>query len=267
MGVLVSALQQGLNGVVVPTLYDTWTIEAGKPKKEPGKLLIDPGSRRSGFQNTAAVRDFDWYMQAAAIIDEFSYAESTYANIVRQRLFRQLYQFDTRSLNYINGTTAVQKMEDSFPCQHCGLIIPAEHVSIDHARPQKGGVTESVAKVMRMMGLTVGGAKGAKPVQLKVGVAAAAQNQGGLAHGLQRFQMNSNVQPVLTEPGRGMKAASTQQELIDRYSLNWEGSLLYSLVIALNCVDVLETRCMHSLVNLRPLCGHCNSMRGNPLKF
>jgi hypothetical protein len=266
MGVLVNALEQGLNSVGTTTLFDSWTIEAGKPKKETGKLLVDPPTRRVGFQNTAAIRDYTWCTSIAMIIDEFSYAESTYANIVRQNLFRQMYQFDTRSLPYINGTTSVQKMEDTFPCQVCGLLTPANHVSIDHVRPQSGGETEAVAKLMRMLGYMVGGALGSKPAQLQAGVKAASTYQGGLAHGMHRL-MGGKVQAVPTAPGRGMKAASTQQELIDRYSLNWEGALFYSLTIALNCVDRLETRCMHSLVNLRPVCGHCNSTRGNPVKF
>ena len=92
MGVLATALEQGLNGVGAPTLYDAWTIEAGNPKKDAGKLLVEPATLRVGFQNTAGIRDYTWCKSIATIIDEFSYAETTYANIVRQNLFRQMYQ-------------------------------------------------------------------------------------------------------------------------------------------------------------------------------
>jgi hypothetical protein len=267
MGVLQGAIDQALNGVLNLTTGQCWTLEAAKPKLAVGTFAVDPISRRAGIQNTAASQPYDWFLGAAMAIDELSYATTTYDNIIRQHLFRELYQCGTRSLPYIDGTALVPKLVDSVPCQICGLVIPLAYASIDHVRPQTGGGHEAVAKVLRILGMSVDGPRGTKTSQLQSGVTTASGHGGGLAAGLVAFQTSGKVQAVPTKTGRGPKAADSAQHLKDRYSLNWEGQVFYSLVRILGCLNELEVRCMHSLVNLRPLCNHCNSARGNPLKF
>jgi hypothetical protein len=265
MGVLSNKFDIGLRAIQNNTPAPYWTIEAGKPLQRVNDAVqIRPGSRQVGYG--AGQLGFQYLIDVAMAIDEFSYAATTYANIARQRLFRLLYQVQDRTVAYIVGTTAGTKLEESFPCQDCGLVLPTSLMSIDHSRPQSGGETEAVAKVLRTLGLTVAGSSSPKATQLNAGVAAALQSNQGFANALTSFSMNGTVQPVPTKPGRGPKGPATSTR-DDRYSLKWEGGVFYSVAIALDCVSELQTRCMHSLINLRPLCSGCNSSRGNPLKF
>lgn len=199
-------------------------------------------------------------------IDELSYAETTYANIQRQRLFAMLYQVKERTISYIDGTASQAKLQESFPCQDCGLLLPISHMTIDDTRPQKGGDSEAVAKMFRMLGMTDKGATGDKSKQLQGAPVKAFNDPKGASTGLFKMQMMGKLNPVPTRPGRGPKPVpgSTVDE---RYSLDWQGMVFYSVAVGLDFVVSLQTRCMHSLINLRPLCGVCNSRRGNPLKF
>lgn len=265
MGVLAAAMEAGLRSIKVVSTADVWTIESGKVKKDTGKVEFRPAEAFVLLQGSLGFK-YQNVLNAAMVIDAFSYAGSTYDNIIRQKNFRDLYQVAQRPIFYVNGVTLGQKTEDSVPCQICGIVVPVTHITIDHMRPQTGGEIEAVAKVFRTLGYTVAGPTGQKSQHLQTAVRGAIASPFGLGVGLQQVQMGVTLPPIPTKPGRGPKTPPTST-VVDRYSLTWEGYLFYSIVKALNCTAELEVRCMNSLINLRPLCGHCNGARGNPLKF
>ncbi len=267
MGVLSSAVNQSLTTITVNSSADGWTIEAGKEKQLTGqKIEFRPGNKKVGFVNTAAWLNWTDLLNISMVIDELSYARTTYDNIDRQSAFRKLYQLDIRSLQYINGTALNTQMQDSAPCQNCGLLLPLTHLTIDHVRPQTGGEVEAVAKMLRVLNLTVAGPSGQKNQALQAAVGQALSHPQGVGPGMMVVQMFTNFAPVPTKPGRGPKTPPGSSAA-DRYSLKWEGQVVYSAVKALGALPELKVRSMHSLVNLRPLCGSCNAARGNPLKF
>ncbi len=269
MGVLQARIMDGLQTLANGQTAPCWTLEAAKPVLRAGEVVlvsIKP-KRMIGFKGGAGAKNFDWFCEAAMVIDELSYAKTTYNNIISQRLFSQLYQVGPRTVAYVEGTNLVYRTEESFPCQDCGLVLPLSRVSVDHVRPQTGGENESVVKVLRVLGLTVLGSSGTKGQQLAQGVQAAVHDKGGAGQGMFRLQMERNLAPIPTKPGRGQKAPTSHQTKVDRYSLTWEGALFYSVVKALGAEKELQVRCMHSLVNLRPVCSSCNSSRGNRTVF
>jgi 5-methylcytosine-specific restriction endonuclease McrA len=266
MGVLSAAMNAGLASIKQMKTLDSWSIESGIPKKDPvAQIKIRP-TTKDVTDGGAATVSYQQVMDIAMIIDELSYAETTYTNILRQHLFRTMYQIAHRPINRIDGLQLSARLEESFPCQECGILLPLSLMSIDHTRPQSGGESEAVAKVMRVLDLTVVGGVASKSTQLTAALQSATQHRLGLGAGLNEMQFRGKVQPIPTKPGRGLKS-SQKEKLNDRYSLNWQGAFFYSLAVYFNCVKELQTRCMHSLVNLRPLCSHCNSSRGNSLKF
>jgi hypothetical protein len=266
MGVLSAAINAGLTSIKQVKTLDVWTIESGIPKKDlVAQIKIRPMTKDVSDGGSATVT-YQWVIDIAMIIDELSYAETTYTNILRQHLFRTMYQIDYRPISCIDGLKPSTKLEESFPCQNCGVLLPISLMSVDHTRPQTGGESEAVAKVMRVLDLTVVGGVGSKSTQLTAVLQSAMQHQDGLSAGLNQMQFRGKVKPIPTKPGRGLKI-SHADKLDDRYSLKWQGAFFYSLAVYFNCVIALQTRCMHSLVNLRPLCSHCNSQRSNPLKY
>ena len=73
-------------------------------------------------------------------------------------------------------------------------------------------------------------------------------------------------QPV--DPKQLRPDAPVSSTLQDRYTLNEDGIILYSIIRELKMEQEVFEETMHSLVNLRPLCGPCNKERGNRvLKF
>jgi len=59
----------------------------------------------------------------------------------------------------------------------------------------------------------------------------------------------------------------SQSSLDQRYTFNAGGTLYFSALKAAGAWPNLEAACMTHIANLRPLCGRCNSSRGNPLKY
>jgi hypothetical protein len=266
MGVLADSLTKGLKAPP-KGIEDLWTIESGKDKLVVGgKIQFDQANNLVFIPNTIAGLTYDQIWTIAMVIDELSYAATTYGNIVNHRLFQQLYQRGQRPVAYVKGTTFSTQSEDTFPCQICGIVLPASCIDIDHIRPKKGGELEAVAKVLRTLDLTVKGPTGQKSPQLQSTLQLARLHQQGMVTGLNSFMNSGLLTAVPTRVGRAPKIQPTSS-LGDRYSLNWQGFLFYTVVKSLGSKTELEVRSMNSMINLRPLCGHCNSSRQNPLKF
>ena len=66
--------------------------------------------------------------------------------------------------------------------------------------------------------------------------------------------ISPHARPTVADPG---KAA--------RNTLNEKGTLLYSAIRAANDADNLMHECMHSILNLKPLCIRCNTSKGNSI--
>lgn len=266
MGRFNGPLRQNLENKPDKSRNDLWTLEAAKEKKAIGsQIVFHKPERTVAFSDTAGVLSYEVILANATVIDEFSYAPSTYAHIKEQPLFQKFYQLDMRPVGYVEGTTLKMVHEKTMPCQICGIVTPITRIEIDHMRPQASGEKEAVLKVLRMLSLTAAEPTGPKSQSLRRGLSEA-EARFGPEMGLAAFQLFGQPAPVPTRLNRAPSGPpiSTKEA---RHSLNWQGMLFYSAVKALNCVAELEECCMHSLVNLRPLCGLCNGSRGNPLKL
>jgi hypothetical protein len=180
-------------------------------------------------------------VQFVAIIQQ-SYIDNQHRGVLQQAQWRALYHVGQRVLSYLgqNGLPLnPAPMVDTVACADCGLVLPLRNIDIDHQRPFAGNDREPVCKVFRAMGLTVGGPDGHKGQ----GVVAAYMAQvGGL-------------------PGAANAA------LGDKYTLNDRGEIFYTLVNWAGKSLIMEERCRNHIINLRPLCGACNTPNRNTRHF
>lgn len=240
------------------------TIDNGVHKTVPAwRLQVTPAARVELIDqatNTPIIyAELAWVDGYLNQIIDISVAPSSYTNIKRNSIWKQMYQYNPRPVYYVDGTaTAVPRNEYTFPCVYCGICLPEGLITVDHQRPQAGGEAEATAKVFRMFNLT-----GAGPIGTK-GAALQGHNLSYLqslaqTHPYDRFQL----EVVPTKTLRGHASASAASSLNQRYTLNREGCFLYSIIVAAGALSELHDRCMHSFLNLAPACQSCNSSRGN----
>ncbi|ORX92932.1 hypothetical protein BCR34DRAFT_608688 [Clohesyomyces aquaticus] len=258
---LTTAIKNG-NTVQIPT----WTIQSGLETKLHETIVIHPSGRVWAQAPAQGVLDFSQISKITLFIDTLARAPTTYARIVDHPIWRELYQTTQRKILYADGT----HIEDTMPCQYCGIILPPRLLQIDHQRPQNGGQLEAVVKTMRVMGLTVAGPHGEKCTQLEPRIREAMHAEDDSA----------SVAVLMTEPDRQVKgfkvpriravtprgmrgAAPGASSTGSRYSLSDEGKVFFSVVKYFQLVERLERQAMNSVTNLRPLCGPCNGSRGN----
>lgn len=183
----------------------------------------------------------------AAMITNNALAPTRYTKVMDDFIFQKLYDVTERPLSYIECGEMIIRSTLSAPCMICGIILPLRNLTIDHQRPQSGGGLEAVVKTFRGLGLTTEGPQGPKGIAI-------------LNHVKQAIPLSA----AQTQQGRPpLNGAS----LSNRYTLNQMGAALYSFVEIAGAAGVLESQCMHGVFNLRPVCGACNSDRGNPIKF
>jgi hypothetical protein len=111
------------------------------------------------------------------------------------------------------------------------------NMTIDHQRPQAGNPVEATCKDFRAFGLTEGDPTGFKGSDYRI--------------------MNmANV---------GRVAGVANATLREKYTLNNVGQIYYTIADWAGLVGngELDTACMHHVINLRPLCGRCNSPNRN----
>jgi len=170
-------------------------------------------------------------------IDEYHHAN--YRNVMLNSAWRSLYQVRKRSLLQIgtDGLTDYNVSTESVPCYDCGYIFPLENITVDHQKPQTGGVFLAIAKVFRAFGY------------------AEEQSQGQKGRTIGGFVALSAI------PIRQSKNGTKKD---DRNTLNKEGTAIFSLLYEKQG-NILERCCMHSLINLKPLCNSCNSSKGNTI--
>lgn len=168
-------------------------------------------------------------------------------------------------------------------CMVCGIILPVRFMEVDHQRPKSKGQDEAIVKVMRVLRLTIARPHGVKCMQLYDCMNQALRRREGhlVWSYLKRYLWKENAMakddpqtpeifpfvPVYPKDVRGppVPNGSTTQM---RYTLNMEGEIFYSLIRALEPEPPLALIAVHSLANLRPVCGPCNKTRGKTsLKF
>jgi len=164
-----------------------------------------------------------------------------YRSAKTDQFWREVYGVTQTMVTYVptkhNKNKNGAYLADSVACRRCGLILPLTAMTIDHQKPQEGGGMLAVCRLFRALGLTTGAPKGAKPQRLLENYANAV---GG------------------TQKGEGGGSRTT---------LDHRGCIYYSLVFHAKLFDWFVGECMHSLANLRPLCGRCNSRIGNAGAF
>ena len=178
----------------------------------------------------------------AGMLDGVAFAPSQYGNVKDYQPFRELYNVKDRMLLRIENKSETYQLLESAPCMQCGLVLPLRNLTVDHQAPQSGGELQAVAKVFRAFGLTKEGPQGPKGKSIQSHVGSGAP-----------------LEVVPTRPGRPALAGTSKA---NRYTLNQWGAVLYSFAAECGDLGSLKQLCMHSLLNLAPLCGPCNSSKG-----
>ncbi|KAF2815748.1 uncharacterized protein BDZ99DRAFT_457713 [Mytilinidion resinicola] len=247
-----------------PLTIPLYTIHRGRHAEIPNATSI---------LNQQVINDITAIAKA---IDTLSKTNSTYRDIKDHTLFRRMYGLRSKTMEVAVNTWTEERTVDALPCHFCGTIFALEHISVDHTRPQQGlkmqGNCEAIAKVLRVFEMTEGYGKGQKSSMLTAAIKTAKEHKDGLQAGMFRFLVDNEgaALPISTVPIKHpatIPSVFTDATLDDRYTLNQDGQIFYSLVVAAGMEKALKERCMNSLVNLRPLCFKCNSGRGAPALF
>jgi hypothetical protein len=170
-----------------------------------------------------------------------SFTDGQHRQVLQNAEWRALYHVAPRVLTYlgVNGAPLLPApMGDTVPCRDCGLVLPFSNIDIDHQRPVAGNDLEPVCKVFRAMGLTQGAPTGRKGLHVNPAYSALVGGLPGAAAGLNA-----------------------------KYTLNDVGQIYYTLVNWAGRSLIMQERCRNHIINLRPLCGSCNSPNRNVRHF
>ena len=252
-----------------PYILSVCSLQSGQHTTNGNKIRIKSTGTGSGYTvdvldaSDTLLRNVDSEMgktyATAGAISSLAFAKTQYSNVVDDHLFGIIYDIQDRNLPHSSGGSIVQKSVKSAACMECGLVLPLRNLTIDHQRPQTGGELEAILKTFRAFGLTTEGPQGAKGKMILAYVQASAQPSVQFPQQIQQI-----IQPIPTKLGRASLGGSSVE---NRYTLTNEGTLLYSFVVDAGKLEDLKSQCMNGLLNLRPLCGACNSSRQNPTKF
>lgn len=246
------------------------TLQSAKPVQMVHKIRVTRSGEISGFprytvetvdalDKVIAAIDMKPVYSIAGMISATAFAKTQYGNVSDDVLFRIMYDVTDRQLTYVENGIPTQKTTLSGACMECGLILPLRNLTVDHQRPQSGGEYEAVLKTFRAFELTTEGPQGAKGRMVQAYVRASAQ-----LSPLFPQQLSQLIVPIAPKLGRGALGGAS---VVNRYTLNEQGAILYSFIVESGNLAEMKSNCMHGLLNLKPLCGACNSARGNPLKF
>lgn len=163
--------------------------------------------------------------------NEFTYTD--HKDVKKIDAWKEFYGYKQIWVEYIdklgNKRTA---NEWAVPCRYCGLVTHEKLITVDHQNPQTGGETYAVLKVFRGLGLTMKPPKGPKALSA-----------------LKKWAAPVGGTLGTTDTGK--------------YRLNQAGTIYYSIIKAANELGTLREKCMHSYLNLSPMCSHCNSSKSN----
>lgn len=183
-----------------------------------------------------------------------SYFYENYSRIKKHLVFRRIYSYAQRDVNYFaNGAVRAKKC-GTFPCMNCGIILPEHAITIDHDNPQKGGELLALLKVFRACNLTMAGPTGVIG-QTYADYAAKSFND------LVAAIMTPDLWPAL-QPGGASNTITYSKK---QQTLNNCGALIYSVLLWSEDIKLVMKNCMNSLLNLKPLCLSCNASKGNEI--
>lgn len=172
-------------------------------------------------------------------IENYAYSSSTYRDIKTNVLWKQIYAVQAGAIDYWNKKTpASTKMVDKAFCLGaCGLHLPLSVLTIDHQRPQSLTGLEVLMRMFRGMGLTMGAPAGFKNTQM-----------------MARWANDVGGNPDSTR----------SKDKDDQNTLSMQGVLYFSIFRHIGVpINELKDIAMHHFLNLRPMCGPCNSSRSN----
>lgn len=161
----------------------------------------------------------------------------------------------------------------TIPCHSCGLVLPLPSVQLDHYMPQASGPDASVVKMLRVMGFTkappAASGKGNLLHQQGVDAASAGMEMEGPSAWEDLRNKNLLVPPKGRKTGEygHMKAEMGLQ----KWTTTGKGSAFLTLFYGQGAngtkwVDVLRKLCLHSKLNLVPLCSHCNIAKSSLMR-
>lgn len=162
----------------------------------------------------------------------WTYTPTTYRNVRTNQDWRTLWGYGPHQVPYRTGS----RSEASVYCTQCNVLIPAFCVTVDHVKPQAGGGNQAMLKVFRALGLTAAGPKG-----------------------------TAGKWVFTTYKKAPAPGGATQKQ--DRYAMTFEGAAIFSAICSAGARADLKDACLNNIVNLRPMCIHCNTSKGNALPF
>lgn len=168
-------------------------------------------------------------------------SDANYRTCKQNKLWKEAYGVQNKTFDTYSSKTrkAGFTTEAATYCQKCGIVFPLRNLTIDHQKPQKGGDMEAMLRVFRAAGLTDSTGAGVKNRFIQREVAA---KVGGTTK-------------VLDFGAKG--------DVNARYTLNLKGIIYFTALCHYNMGDEMKQMSMHHIVNLRPMCGSCNSRLGN----
>lgn len=202
------------------------------------------------------------YLQGIDKVTVNNYAsDGAHRSVKDNAPWKKIYRVDTYPLTHMDTTGAVATRQTrACPCYNCGFLTPMENIEIDHHKPQVGGGDQAILKVFRHLGMTDAAGHGKLSTQ----------NNALIRSGIKRFIHigDGTPQSPKNNPiGAGFIALQGDQDALRaRYTLDGSGIIVLSLAIAITGHQDLQTRCLNSYVNLRPLCGACNGRKSNSIK-
>lgn len=241
-------LQEVSNAIAMNKYIKAHRIEGGAEKLIAGhhvyaniahNKVVDLTLRHTATGNVLATVTL---AQATTFFNfvEDSYKSSNYRDVKSNAQWRAVYNVEDNVLHLyvhrIHGSMA--KPESMVSCRACGIVLPLKVITVDHQAPQTGGDIGAICRIFRGLGLTRGGARGNKN---KTAVQANTVAVGGTVANLGSWD--------------------------ERYSLNDAGTIYYSIIKEANQLGKLAEHCMQHMLNLRPVCGPCNSRLKNSGAF
>ncbi|QJE01552.1 hypothetical protein HH212_17215 [Massilia forsythiae] len=167
-----------------------------------------------------------------------------YRRVLDDPYWQQFFHVRERDFTYIEGDATKARPRASLPCFQCGLVLPADLITIDHSKPQAGGGDHAVLKVLRNLNYDLTHHPG-------VGQLATAHRDGTSA-------------PLHTKAGRN--SAPMHEGKAERYTLTDKGITVLSVLAAATSLNQVYDACMHSAFNLRPYCSKCNTAKSNAMQ-
>lgn len=231
-----TALEATRTGVYSAPVAAHKLVGIKKPSHKPtGKLILSK----------------EQAMDYADAMDEL-HTGSDHLNIKSDPIWRKLYLFRNRPLAFeaTDGGGQITRILSSVPCHHCGIIMPEDAIQVDHYMPQAQSPDLYTIKTLRALGLTVGKGTGYKGYNFD--------------NSVKNFGLTFKIYPTGRE--RGNMAHLLNGTSSNKWTTNSRGNALLSLVAYAEEMPSFKRLCKNSLLNLMPLCSHCNQRKSNQIR-